>query len=161
MLSETAVRAKVEAWAEAWNRRDAPAVARHYAPDVEYVSPVAGGLRGAGALERHVRRMIALHPELRIEVLHVLRGDRGVTIVHRGPDGRVAAEIMCLGDDGRAARSSVHLGEGAASGDPQARKMPDGLRLSGPHAVRAMIGGLRRSREGGATAEGARSGSGA
>ena len=128
MMSESAARAKAEAWAEAWNRRDAAAVVRHYADGVEYASPFvtdlrglrSPALRGAGPLEGFVRDVMSAHPELRIEVLYVLRGSAGLTIVHRGLGGKVFAEVMAFDDAGRVARSSVHVGAGVAAPCPAA-----------------------------------------
>lgn len=128
MMSEAAARAKAQGWAEAWNRGDAAGVLRHYADDVEYASPFvtdlhglrSPALRGAGPLEGYVRDVMSAWPEMRVEVLHVLRGVRGLTIVHRGLGGKVFAEVMVLGDDGRVARSSVHVGTGLLSPRPAA-----------------------------------------
>jgi len=57
------------------------------------------------------------YPELRVEGLHVLRGVRRMTIVHRG---QVFAEVMVLDDDGLAARASVHVGTGVITPRPAA-----------------------------------------
>lgn len=128
MLSDTAVRAKAATWADAWNRGDADGVLRHYAQDVVYASPFVtdlGGLRspalrGAGPLGGFVRDVLSAYPGLRVEVLHVLRGVRSMTIVHRGLGGQVFAEVMVLDEDGLAARASVHVGTGVATPRPAA-----------------------------------------
>lgn len=71
-VGEQAVPFRVyEAYLEAWQRRDAVAVARLFAPHGEYRSPVSGGARGGVAVASAAQDLLDALGDLRFEVTQV------------------------------------------------------------------------------------------
>ena len=105
-----------EAWVGAWNAHDLDAILRHYADDVEFVSPfverllgdASGAVRGKAQLRAYFVKGLAAFPDLRFELLEILVGVGSVTVYYRGVRGLLAAEVMCLADDGRIVRVLAH-----------------------------------------------------
>jgi hypothetical protein len=105
-----------QAWIDAWNAHDLDAILSHYADDVEFVSPfverllgdATGAVRGKQPLRAYFARGLAAYPDLRFELLEVLWGVDSVTLYYRSVRGLLAAEVMCLGPDGRVGRVLAH-----------------------------------------------------
>jgi hypothetical protein len=105
-----------QAWIDAWNAHDLDAIVSHYADDVEFVSPfverllgdATGAVRGTQPLRAYFARGLAAYPDLRFELLEVLCGVDSVTLYYRSVRGLLAAEVMCLGPDGRVGRVLAH-----------------------------------------------------
>lgn len=60
-----------EAYLDAWQRRDAAAVARLFASQGEYRSPLSGGVRRGAAVEAAVQDLLEASSGLRFEVTQV------------------------------------------------------------------------------------------
>ena len=105
-----------EEWIDAWNHRDLARVLALYADDVEMASPYivtiagepGGHLQGKAAVERYWRRALESVPHLRFELRSVLEGVGSVTLLYTGHDGRLVAEVMQFGADGKVARAHAH-----------------------------------------------------
>ncbi|HLH21467.1 MAG TPA: nuclear transport factor 2 family protein [Chloroflexota bacterium] len=105
-----------QAWIDAWNAHDLDAILAHYADEVEFISPFvqrllgdpSGIVRGKAALRDYFARGLASYPDLRFDLLEVLAGVRSVTVYYRSVRGLLAAEVMCLADDGRVERVLAH-----------------------------------------------------
>jgi hypothetical protein len=107
-----------EAWIASWNSRDLDRILTHYAPDVEFTSPVvrrlgadaSGTLRGLGALRAYFARALALYPDLRFRLLRVADAEEGFTMVYVGVGGVEVEETVVLNAEGRVGRASVRYG---------------------------------------------------
>ena len=105
-----------EEWIDAWNHRDVARVLALYADDFEMASPYivtiarepSGRLRGKPAVERYWRRALEGVPHLRFELRSVLEGVGSFTLLYVGHDGRLVAEVMQPGADGRVVRAHAH-----------------------------------------------------
>jgi ketosteroid isomerase-like protein len=108
-------------WLEAWNAHDAKAVVEHFADDVAVSSPLieqrrpgSGGRLGRKAdVLDYYEEGLRLAPELRFELVDVLRGIDKVTIVYRDRAGRLIAETLTL--DARHIVVAVDVSRGEAS----------------------------------------------
>ena len=122
MITQEQAEQRAREWVDAFNRHDLEAVLAHYAVDIEFRSPVvvellhdpSGTIQGKDALRPYFERGLARFPNLAFELVHVLAGVDGLTIVHRGTHrDRLGAEIMCLNSQGQIDRVTVHYGQSA------------------------------------------------
>ena len=110
-------------WLDAWNAHDARRVVAHFADDVSVASPLielrytgsGGRLQGRDAVLAYYEAGLELFPDLRFELVEVLRGVDEVTIVYRNHRGVLVAEALALGADGRVV--AVRVGYGEEPGD--------------------------------------------
>jgi len=108
-----------EEWYAAWNAHDLDAILGHYADDIEFTSPFvvalnddpAGIVRGNDELRAYFQRGLESYPDLRFEPLEVLVGVDSITLSYVSVQGRHAAEVMTLDDDGRVVRVLAHYTE--------------------------------------------------
>jgi predicted ester cyclase len=104
-------------WAAAWNTRDLEAILAHYAPEVEFTSPIArqvtgdGRVVGLSALRNYWERGLSLNPDLHFEVTEALVGDGCVTVLYRNHRTQTVAETFYFGPDGAVVRASACYGE--------------------------------------------------
>jgi len=99
-------------WIAAWNSHNLDAILSHYREDVVLTSPVvaellgdaSGTLRGKTALREYFTRGLAAHPNLRFELLDVMRGFSTVVVCYINHKGTKTAEFMELDGDGKVAR---------------------------------------------------------
>jgi len=106
-------------WLGAWNAHDAKAVVEHFADDVSVSSPLIEQRRpgSGGRLARKVDVLdyyeegLRLAPELRFELVEVLRGIDQVTIVYRDHAGRLVAETLTIDARGIVVAVDVSRGE--------------------------------------------------
>lgn len=105
-------------WIAAWNARDLPRILSHYDDDFELSSPfivdvageASGRLRGKAAVGAYWAKALERRPDLRFELIAVLRGMRSLVLHYRRQDGGLAAEVFDLDERGRVVRSSAHYG---------------------------------------------------
>ena len=103
-------------WIEAWNSHDLKRVLSHYADDFEMSSPYvvqiagepSGTLRGKAAVGAYWKRALELVPDLRFELITVLVGVNSLTLYYKGARGRLVAEVLHFGPDGKVARGFAH-----------------------------------------------------
>lgn len=103
-----------ERWIAAWNAHDLDAVLVLFTDDFEFVSPLicsfagelSGRLQGKDAVRAYWQIGLARLPELHFELIDVLTGVEGLTILYRGHRG-LTAEVLTLGADGRAVRGQA------------------------------------------------------
>lgn len=99
-------------WVAAWNSHDIDAILQHYRDDVVLISPVAskllgdasGIVRGKAALRNYFARGLEAYPDLRFELLDVMRGLSSVVLCYVNQKGTKTAEFMELDADGKVAR---------------------------------------------------------
>ena len=92
-------RAHAEQWIAAWNARDLDAILEQYAPTIRFRAPTVisrwnkpdGVLIGRDELHRHFKSGLELAPNLHFEVIDVLMGIDGVTIIYRRETGALVA----------------------------------------------------------------------
>lgn len=104
---------------EVWNTHDLEQIVRLYSPDIELVSPFAGQtmgsdvVQGHDGLEKYFGTALAANPDLRFEVVDVLRCVDTVTIHMRSVGGRMVAEVLFVGDDGLITKVLAHYSAAA------------------------------------------------
>lgn len=108
-------------WCEAWNAHDLDRVIDHYAPEIEFSSPLArqltgdANVKGVDALRRYWTEGLALNPQLRFEVADVFVGEGNAVIVYRDHHDRKVAETFTFGADGKVVRASACYGPASGS----------------------------------------------
>lgn len=118
MIDEQQAAAFAEDWYAAWNAHDLEAILGHYAEEVEFTSPFvvalngdpSGTLHGRDELRAYFARALERFPDLRFEPLDVLVGVGSVTLSYVSVEGRRAAEVMTLDEQGRVVRVLAHYG---------------------------------------------------
>lgn len=114
MIAQETADAFAADWVSAWNAHDLDRIVSHYGEDVEFRSPIAERLLGAGTirgrqeLRAYFEEGLARAPQLHFELLHVLPGVDSVTLCYRGVGGVLAAEVMELDGAGRVRRAMAH-----------------------------------------------------
>lgn len=104
------------AWIAAWNAHDLDAVLAHYAPEIEFLSPVARRLTGDGrvvginALRAYWAKGLAVHTALAFELDAVLEGDGCLTLLYRNERRQQVAETFEFAADGRVRRAFACYG---------------------------------------------------
>ena len=103
-------------WIAAWKRRDVEALVAHYAPNIEFRSPVAarllgepsGMVRGKENLRAYFTRALAAFPgELDIELRGVYQGVNSLVVLFEAR-GRKGAEVMEFDSDTLVYRAMAH-----------------------------------------------------
>jgi hypothetical protein len=109
-----AATAYVDHHVKVWNGHDVEEILALYREDVELVSPLAEQLvgsalvRGRDELRRYVGAGLAANPQLRFEVLDVLRGQDSITFYMRSIGGRHVAEVLFVDPDGLIGKVFAH-----------------------------------------------------
>jgi ketosteroid isomerase-like protein len=99
---------------EVWNSHDLDAILEHYSDDAVLSSPVARAvtgeptIRGKPALRDYFTRGFERFPDLHFDLHHTFRGEHGLTLLFRGANGRLVAEVLRLDRDGRITRVDAH-----------------------------------------------------
>jgi ketosteroid isomerase-like protein len=102
-------------WVAAWNAHDLDGILAHYEEDFEMASPAisrltgeaSGSLKGKAAVGEYWAGALEKFPDLRFELLHVLRGADSVTLVYQGVLG-LSAEVFHFSPSGKVARAFAH-----------------------------------------------------
>lgn len=98
-------------WIAAWNSRGLDRILSHYAPGIEFVSPLAARVVGSGrvvgkeALRNYWGRALPMVPDLHFELQNVLLGHECLTILYRNQRKQLVAEMCAFNDTGKVARS--------------------------------------------------------
>jgi ketosteroid isomerase-like protein len=114
LLTDQVAVAFVEHHVEVWNKHDLEDILQLYTEDVELVSPFAGKVvgsdvvRGREGLREYFGTALARNPDLRFEVVDVLRCVDSVTIYMRSVGGRMVAEVLFVNDEGLISRVLAH-----------------------------------------------------
>jgi hypothetical protein len=99
-------------WVAAWNAHDLTRIMSHYAAELEFSSPLilvrhpgfGGTIRDRLTLERYFAQGLASVPNLRFELLEVLRAVRGFVIYYVNARGGHTAEYVELDDQDKATK---------------------------------------------------------
>ena len=98
-------------WINAWNSHDLTRIVSHYASDIVFLSPIAeqrignGRVVGMDALRDYWGLGLKANPDLKFELIEVLRGHECLTILYRNQRGQSVAETMEFGRDRKIVRS--------------------------------------------------------
>ena len=100
-------------WIAAWNSHNLDAILAHYHPDVVLTSPVAakllgnpsGMVRGKAALRDYFSRGLEAYPDLRFELVDVMRGLSSIVLCYINQKGTKTAEFMELDNSGKVTRA--------------------------------------------------------
>jgi hypothetical protein len=104
---------------EVWNSHRLDDIVALYAEDADLLSPLAATVtgsevvRGRDALRDYFSRALTAYPDLRFEVLDVLRGVESVTIYMRGAGGKLVAEVLFIDPDRLVRRVVAHYSCGS------------------------------------------------
>ena len=104
MLKESEARLFAQRWVEAWNSHNLDAILSHYAPQVVLTSPAAaqllddpsGMVSGKDGLRRYFEHGLTAYPNLKFELLEVMRGVSSVVLYYVNQRGTHTAEFMEL-----------------------------------------------------------------
>ena len=103
-------------WIAAWNSHNLDAILAHYRDDVVLTSPVAakllgdGTVRGKAALRDYFTRGLEAYPNLRFELLDVMRGLSSVVLCYINQNGTKTAEFMEFDGEGKVTRVVANYG---------------------------------------------------
>jgi len=121
-----------QSWIEAWNRRDLEAVLSHYADNVAFSSPFvanpkvagdpSGRLKGKEKLRAYFQSGLDLLPNLRLDLVDVLVGVDGYTVLYRRESGVLAADVMTLNEEFKAIRAQAYYADKTGSPPPPAMR---------------------------------------
>ena len=112
--SESDAVAYVRHHIDTWNSHDLDRIVELYAEDAELLSPLAAtvtgseAVRGHPALRDYFARALVAYPDLKFEIVDILRGVEGVTIYMRGAGGALVAEVLIVNPDRRVQRVLAH-----------------------------------------------------
>ena len=102
MLTEKEAQEFANHWVKAWNSHNLDEIMSHYAADVVLVSPVAarilndpsGTLQGREAVRAYFGRGLEAYPNLKFELVDVLRGLSSVVLYYVNQIGTKTGEFM-------------------------------------------------------------------
>ena len=103
MIKEQCARAFAAGWIDACNPHDLDRVLTQYVNDFEMRSPLmvtiagepSGRLKGKAAVRAYWRKGLQLLPDLRFELVSILVGVEGLTLLYRG----LVPEVFRFGTD--------------------------------------------------------------
>jgi ketosteroid isomerase-like protein len=103
-------------WIEAWNAHDLNRVLSHYAENFEMSSPYivqiarepSGTLRGKAAVGAYWKKALELVPDLKFELVTVFVGAHSIALYYKGALGRIVAEVLHFGPDGKVVKAFAH-----------------------------------------------------
>ncbi len=112
MLTADGARDLASHWIRAWNAHDLDDIMSHYREDVVLVSPVAAGLlsdpsgavKGKEALRAYFKRGLDVYPNLKFELIDVLRGVSSVILYYTYQKGGKTGEFMEIDTNGKVVR---------------------------------------------------------
>jgi len=112
MLTENEARQFAAHWIQAWASRDIDKIMSHYGPNVVLVSPVvakmlddpSGTVRGKEALRMYFQRGLEAYPDLKFELVDVMRGLSSIVLYYVNQKGTKTGEFMELDASGKVIR---------------------------------------------------------
>ena len=103
-------------WLQSWNSHDLDRIMRHYADEIEFISPFVvallndptGTVRGIEALRNYFSKGLARYPELEFHLPKIFVGLRSFTIYYESVNSLMAAEVMEVNDQDKIVRVLAH-----------------------------------------------------
>ncbi|MGB8329508.1 MAG: nuclear transport factor 2 family protein [Polyangiales bacterium] len=116
MISNQDAKRFAAEWIAAWNSHDVEKILAHYEDDLEYYSPMiprvtgqtSACLCGKPAVRAYVTEALRRSPGLEFTLLHAFSGVTSVTLHYLNMNGRRAAEVFELSEEGKAHRVLCH-----------------------------------------------------
>lgn len=102
-------------WIAAWNSHSLPQILSHYEDDFEMSSPAitlltgeaSGKLQGKVAVGEYWAGALKKYPDLKFELLNVVRGATSITIIYQGVLG-LSVEVFFFGNSGKVSKAYAH-----------------------------------------------------
>jgi ketosteroid isomerase-like protein len=109
MLNEAETWKFAHEWIAAWNSHDMEAILSHYAPMVSLVSPAAatimndpsGTITGKEALSGYFKRGLEAYPNLKFELVDIMRGLSSIILYYTNQKGTKTGEYMEFDSSGK------------------------------------------------------------
>lgn len=116
MIDQQFAQKFARAWVEAWNSHDIDRILSHYADDFEMTSPFitsmvgepSGTLKGKERVAEYWKGALEQIPDLKFEIVDVLFSINSVVIYYKAVLGKMGAEILLFGNDGKVIESIDH-----------------------------------------------------
>ena len=104
-------------WIAAWNAHDVKRLLSYCAESFEMSSPlvadtgadISGTIKGREAVGEYWTQTLIRVPASRFELMEVLTGVSSVVILFRTMNGRLAAQVLEFGADGKIVRGAAHF----------------------------------------------------
>ncbi|MGZ3902362.1 MAG: nuclear transport factor 2 family protein [Bacteroidia bacterium] len=99
-------------WIQSWNKHNLNSILEHYSEDVEFYSPFipllkfneTGRINSKSDLAKYFKIGLDAYPDLTFRLHNVFTGIDTVTIYYTSVNGRMAAEVFQLNENGKAAK---------------------------------------------------------
>lgn len=97
-----------------WNKHDVAEIVGLYSEDVELVSPLAERVvgsyvvRGRAELRTYFQTALDANPDLRFELVDVMRGLDSIVIYMRGVGGNLVSDVLFVDADGLIVKVFAH-----------------------------------------------------
>ncbi|MEB3279488.1 MAG: nuclear transport factor 2 family protein [Lyngbya sp.] len=109
MLDEQFSTQFAEDWISAWNEQDLDKILSHYDENIIFTSPIisellankTGTLQGKSNLKAYLDKGLQAYPQLKFELLDVLRGMHSIVLYYMNHKGTKTAEYMEIGSTGK------------------------------------------------------------
>jgi ketosteroid isomerase-like protein len=119
MLTADDARNLASHWIRAWNAHDLDQIMSHYAEDVVLVSPVAaailndpaGTVKGKDALRAYFKRGLDVYPNLKFDLIDVMRGVSSAVLYYTNQKGTKTGEFMEIDSQGKIVRVVAHYSD--------------------------------------------------
>lgn len=119
MLTAANARDLASHWIRAWNAHDLDEIMSHYGEDVVLVSPAAAGIlrdpsgtvKGKEALRAYFKKGLDVYPNLKFDLIDVLRGVSSVILYYTNQKGTKTGEFMEIDSTGKVVRVVAHYSD--------------------------------------------------
>lgn len=108
-----------EEWIKAWNSHLIDEIMSHYAEEIAFHSPFitllkfndTGVIRSKEELKKYFEIGLKAYPELHFELHHYFVGIDTLVIYYNSVNGRIAAEVFELNEEGKAVKIYCHYAD--------------------------------------------------
>ena len=106
-------------WISAWNSHDLESIMSHYSDQPEFSSPIIqqmgvneeGIITSKAELRNYFERGLEKYPDLKFELLYVLKGVNSVVLFYKSINKMVTGEYMELNESGKVVRVKAHYAQ--------------------------------------------------
>jgi ketosteroid isomerase-like protein len=108
-----------EAWIRAWNNHDLDEILAHYADEPQFYSPFIpllkfneeGVITNKKDLRKYFETGLSTYPDLHFQLHNCLVGTNTLVLYYTSVDGRLAAEVFELNEQGKAIKVYCNYSE--------------------------------------------------
>lgn len=116
MITDTQSQTFANEWIDSWNAHDLDRILKHYSDNIEFSSPFiiklfnepSGKIKSKEKLKPYFEKGLLAYPNLKFELLHVLKGVNSITLLYRSVNNLLAAEVMILDNQGKISKVLAH-----------------------------------------------------